>query len=119
MNNNYFSIERDKQFPCWCRACLVGKTEEQMSPNDIRYCAGCYDFLLNEARLLDAKSRRSHPEWLPKKLLVGKALSAINTPENLHPIQVGINKEKNENVHSKFKSSQYGQIGSEETKTHL
>jgi len=41
MNDKYFDIERDKTFPCFCQACAVGKTEEQMSLKDIRYCVDC------------------------------------------------------------------------------
>ena len=36
-----FDIERDKTFPCFCQACVVGKTEKQMSKKDIRYCVDC------------------------------------------------------------------------------
>lgn len=62
MSNDYFSIERDKQFPCWCQTCLVGKTLNEMSP-DTRYCRWCYNFLLKEAGLLGETKR---PRWIPK-----------------------------------------------------
>jgi hypothetical protein len=41
MNNTYFTIARDKQFAYFCRGCLEGKTKEQISRRDIRYCLDC------------------------------------------------------------------------------
>lgn len=37
----YFDIHRDIQFPCFCQACVVGKTESEMSQDDPRYCLAC------------------------------------------------------------------------------
>jgi len=45
MSGKYFNIGRDKELPCFCEGCLVGKTEEQMSPKDIRYCVECQQFI--------------------------------------------------------------------------
>ncbi len=61
MTANYFDIKQDKQFPCFCQACLVDKTATKLSP-DPRYCQGCYDFLTKEAELLDGRK----PTWVPK-----------------------------------------------------
>jgi len=41
MNDGYFDTRRDKTFPCFCQACLVGKLESQMSQRDSRYCVDC------------------------------------------------------------------------------
>jgi hypothetical protein len=59
---NYFDIKQDKQFPCFCQACLVDKTASELSP-DPRYCQGCYEFLKAEAEMLPATKR---PSWRPK-----------------------------------------------------
>ncbi len=48
-NSPYFSIERDKTYPFFCEACIVGKPETEIS-QDSRYCQVCYDFLLKEAK---------------------------------------------------------------------
>lgn len=48
MTEKYFDIETDKQFPCFCQACLVGKSEEQMSKRDVRYCLDCQPFIERE-----------------------------------------------------------------------
>ena len=41
MDDTYFDMIRDKQFAYFCQACLLGKTEEQISKRDIRYCVSC------------------------------------------------------------------------------
>ena len=41
----YFDIKRDMGFPYFCEACLIGKTEAQMSKTDTRYCLECYNSL--------------------------------------------------------------------------
>ncbi|MFC1995182.1 helix-turn-helix domain-containing protein [Chloroflexota bacterium] len=46
----------------WCHACLDDKPIEKLS-FDSRYCRGCCEFLLNEARML---SPSKHPAWIPK-----------------------------------------------------
>lgn len=48
MTEKYFNIETDKKFPCFCQACLVGKSEEQMSKRDVRYCLDCQPFIERE-----------------------------------------------------------------------
>ncbi len=62
MTANYFDIKLDKQFPCFCQACLVDKTASELS-SDPRYCQGCYDFLLKEAEMLPDNKR---PKWVPR-----------------------------------------------------
>lgn len=46
----------------YCHACLEDKTIGEQSP-DSRYCQGCCEFLLQEARLIEGKR---HPAWIPK-----------------------------------------------------
>ena len=46
----------------WCHACLDDKPLTEQSP-DPRYCKGCCEFLLQEARLIEGKR---HPAWIPK-----------------------------------------------------
>lgn len=64
-SKGYFSIKQDSGIVAtgsfWCSACLCGKPLDDQSP-DPRYCLGCYDFLLEEARLYGA----SKPSWIPK-----------------------------------------------------
>jgi len=43
-----FDIKRDNQFACFCQACLVGKTEQEISRRDTRYCLTCQPFLETE-----------------------------------------------------------------------
>jgi len=59
MREKYFDIKRDKQFPYFCHACLIGKSEMSQ---DNRYCPSCYDFLLKEVEL-DTSWRT--PAWKP------------------------------------------------------
>lgn len=51
--SRYFDIKRDKTFPYFCQACVVGKIESQMSKTDTRYCLECQP-LIEE----DYKQRR-------------------------------------------------------------
>jgi hypothetical protein len=79
----------------WCYGCLVGKPAHDISP-DSRYCFGCYDFLLAEARLLDSHTRKA---WVPApesievsptvKKGVAKAGNKGNTPEGIMQHIVG------------------------------
>ena len=46
----------------FCRACVVGKPPDELSPDD-RYCQGCYDFLTAEAAYLHESK---HPAWVPR-----------------------------------------------------
>ena len=46
----------------YCHACLEDKTIGEQSP-DSRYCRGCCEFLLNEAKMLTGGKR---PSWIPK-----------------------------------------------------
>lgn len=46
----------------FCQTCLEDKPIGVQSP-DLRYCQGCYIFLLNEAEILPAGKR---PAWIPK-----------------------------------------------------
>jgi hypothetical protein len=60
-NNGYFDIKRDAE-GFLCQACVVGKTQNESSP-DPRYCQNCYSFLLKEAEMLPGNK---HPKWIPK-----------------------------------------------------
>jgi len=46
----------------YCHACLEDKPASEQSP-DSRYCQGCCEFLLNEAKMLTGGKR---PSWIPK-----------------------------------------------------
>lgn len=48
MGDTYFDVTRDKQFAYFCQTCLVGKTEEEISKRDIRYCVTCQPFVESE-----------------------------------------------------------------------
>ncbi len=48
MNNTYFDVTRDKQFAYFCRGCLEGKTKEQISKRDTRYCVTCQPLVERE-----------------------------------------------------------------------
>ncbi len=58
MRGKYFDIERDKQFPCFCQGCLVGKTETEMSQENTRYCLECQPSIEKEYSLLSRQKRR-------------------------------------------------------------
>ncbi|MFC2047313.1 hypothetical protein ACFLTK_03465 [Chloroflexota bacterium] len=63
MRGKYFDIERDKLFPFFCQACLVGKAKEEMSKRDPRYCQKCQSIIEYEYSLLSDKghSKRYKP----------------------------------------------------------
>jgi hypothetical protein len=46
----------------FCLGCLEDKPAGEQSP-DSRYCKGCCEFLLNEAKMLTGGKR---PSWIPK-----------------------------------------------------
>jgi len=54
----------------FCEACLGVKTVDERS-QDPRYCQGCYDYLIEEAKLLSGPGR---PKWIPKPENPDKAL---------------------------------------------
>ena len=54
----YFNIKKDTTFSYFCQGCLVGKTEEQMSKRDIRYCLDCQPFIEQEYALLSEKRQK-------------------------------------------------------------
>jgi hypothetical protein len=66
MGENRFDSKKDTEIVAaggfFCHACLVAKPTNEQSP-DKRYCQGCYDFLLDEAKMLPSKKR---PAWIPK-----------------------------------------------------
>lgn len=68
----YFDIERDNQYPCFCQACLVGKTEAEMSERDIRYCIECQQ-VIEQEYLISGK------RYIPVKL----------SNQNLAPLALG------------------------------
>ena len=109
-NNGYFNIERDKQFPCFCEACSVGKLEYQMSKRDHRYCEDCqpiveegytqlrqYNYYLKQLHnpkieALNSEVVRNHTEKEKEVLLPTKnATSQIyqNLTEDRPPPNVG------------------------------
>ncbi len=61
-----FDIKRDNAIieagGFWCSACLSGKPAGEQS-RDPRYCQGCYDGLMIEAKLLGRRAGN----WRPKK----------------------------------------------------
>jgi len=65
VNRDYFDVKQDIQIinagGFICQACLVGKPAAEQSP-DSRYCQGCYEFLLGEAKML---TDRHHHDWIP------------------------------------------------------
>lgn len=60
----------------WCEACLVGKPKDDQS-RDPRYCQGCFDFLLKEAKLIPPG--KGKPAWIPQ--VADNA--PLKPPENL------------------------------------
>ena len=63
-----FDVERDKVLinagtHFLCVTHQIALPIEQQSP-DNRYCLTCYNFLLEEAKLIP-DNRNKHPEWLP------------------------------------------------------
>ena len=65
MTDKYFDSDRDRQIidagGFFCEACLISKPIDDMS-YDPRYCLGCYEFLLKEAKLLRPGKK---PSWVP------------------------------------------------------
>lgn len=59
-----FNIKKDKQYPEFCQACLIGKAEAEMSKRDTRYCLECQPIIEYEYSLLADKShaKRYKPE---------------------------------------------------------
>jgi len=55
MPTDFFNITRDKTFPSFCGACLVGKREEEMSERDTRYCLGCQVCIEEDYKLTGRK----------------------------------------------------------------
>lgn len=53
--SHYFDIERDKTYPCFCEACLSGKTEVEMSERDTRYCKECQVSIESDYKLSGRK----------------------------------------------------------------
>ena len=50
MSEGYFDIQRDLTYPYFIQACLVGKTESEMS-NNKRFCIECQSFITSEYAL--------------------------------------------------------------------
>ena len=47
-----FDIKKDLLYPCFCWACSTGKTEQEMSPKDPRYCILCQRIIEEEYALV-------------------------------------------------------------------
>jgi len=66
-DSRYFDIKRDVEIinagGFFCKACLGAKLVAEASP-DVRYCQGCYYFLIQEAAM---DTRRRGDDWKPKK----------------------------------------------------
>ena len=57
-HQRYFDIRRDLSYPRFCKACLSGKDETEMSPKDFRYCLFCQGVIQGEyQRVADAKGK--------------------------------------------------------------
>ena len=49
----------------FCQGCLIHKPTEDKS-TDLRYCHGCYDFLIEEAMILDIRgNNKGRSRWIP------------------------------------------------------
>lgn len=72
-------IEADKQFPCFCEACLRDKTEEQMSQKDIRYCVDCQPIIEEEYRL-QSPGKRTRYKPIPATKIKGGLSPHIHLP---------------------------------------
>jgi hypothetical protein len=79
-----FDIKRDNELIAagthfWCEACLIARPLDDQSP-DPRYCQGCYDFLLKEARMLKEAGSWRRPDWIPKLKTSPKKVGYASTP---------------------------------------
>jgi len=64
-----FDIKRDNELIAagthfWCETCFRARPLDDRSPDE-RYCQGCYDFLLEEAKMLTGHIKK--PTWIPCK----------------------------------------------------
>ena len=81
-NKGYFDTERVNELIAagshfWCNACLGAVPLDDQSP-DPRYCLGCYEFLLKEAKRLNPGKRS---KWIPKKPRRGRGLKPQPLPD--------------------------------------
>ena len=95
MSEKYFGIERDKLSPYFCLGCLIGKTEEQMSNRDIRYCVDCQPIVEEGYAQLG-----QHKQYL--KQLYNQKIEALNSEDN----QTYPQKEKEVLLHTNSKKPQ-------------
>jgi hypothetical protein len=77
-------VKRDNQLIAagthfWCEACLVARPLDDRSP-DPRYCQGCYEFLLKEAKMLKEAGSWRRPDWIPKPKTSSKKVGYAPTP---------------------------------------
>lgn len=78
LNSGYLGIKRDNELIAagshfWCNTHLTAVPLDDQSP-DPRYCQGCCEFLLKEAKSLPSHGKKT--DWipvLPKELAGGKA----------------------------------------------
>ncbi len=87
MREKYFDIERDKQFPCFCQACLTGKPENNRSTRDTRYCLECQPFIEEEYKIRGEK-------YIP-------VLNAVLDPTDTEPRESPIENQKRVLLHTK------------------
>jgi hypothetical protein len=79
-----FDVKRDNELIAagthfWCEACLIARPLDDQSPDE-RYCQGCYDFLLKEARMLKEAGSWRRPDWIPKLKTSPKKVGYASTP---------------------------------------
>ncbi len=85
MREKYFDIERDKQFSCFCQACLTGKPESERSSKDARYCLECQSLIEGEYKIRGEKYipvLNTQPQ--PELVTESKSGSAKTQPIETH-----------------------------------
>jgi len=87
MIEKYFNSQRDKAFidagGFFYVACLIGKPLDDQSP-DPGYCVGCYEFLVEEAKMTSQKESWipiESPSWHPQTTQVRRQGDQTVAPE--------------------------------------
>ena len=91
MREKYFDIERDKQFPCFCQACLTGKPESERSSKDARYCLECQPLIEGEYKI---RGEKYIPVPLDINIQTEDTPQAKSSPSKTQPIETSIEKQK-------------------------